>query len=242
MCSHTTKRCSWHEFPSACAAGLREGRHPSGVSCSLCRVWGRHYGKELLSGMVLLWDTSRALGLHSTHVGWWAREMRKVSSLPQKNAKQRGIWVTPPLPLFLWCSVLSVRTRQGSGASFRAVWASQLCTRGQKPSRRLVLQHRGGRKIVSWGEYGSHFFADKGHGLSRYPYYPRPWYNYFIWPIAQAILCGQEMFSVCAGPPPRKTLAWFSLAELQTVPLTIFPFCLFPLPHSHSFIPSVSRF
>lgn len=162
---------------------------------------------------------------------------------PQKNAKQRGIWVTPPLPLFLWCSVLSVRTRQGSGASFRAVWASQPCTRGQKPSRRLVLQHkRSGRKIVSWGEYGSLFFADKGHGLSRYPYYPGPWYNYFIWPIAQAILCGQEMFSVCAGPPPRKTLAWFSLAELQTVPLTIFPFCLFPLPHSHSFIPSVSRF
>lgn len=40
---------------------------------------------------------------------------------PQKNAKQRGIWVTPPLPLFLWFSILSLRTRQGSEASFRAV-------------------------------------------------------------------------------------------------------------------------
>lgn len=100
MCSHTTKRCSWHEFPSACAARPREGRHSSGVSCSLCWVWGRRYGKELLSGMVLLWDTSRVLGLHSTHVGWWAREMRNISTLPPEKCKTKRNLGHPTSPPF----------------------------------------------------------------------------------------------------------------------------------------------
>lgn len=44
MSSHTTKRCSWHEYRSACAAG-----HTSGVSCSLCWVWEWEF--------IVQWDT-----------------------------------------------------------------------------------------------------------------------------------------------------------------------------------------
>lgn len=149
MSSHTTKRCSWHEFPSACAVALEEGRHPSGwrflfpllnlrkiLMGKNCSV--RQFCSERLPGP---WAGSppsnpSVLGLHSTHVGEWAMVEMLYHFSPHKNPKQWRMWVTSSLPLFLWGSAPLGRVGKVWGGSLRNdICTSQPCTGGQELGR-----------------------------------------------------------------------------------------------------------